>query len=71
MVGTPPATPVTTPDAEPMVASAVLLLLHTPLGVPLLSVDVEPTQTLAVPVMAAGVGLTVIAKVEKQPVANV
>src|ERR1043165_5726673 len=43
----PLATPVTIPLADPMVATAVLLTAHVPLGVALLSVVAEPAQTLA------------------------
>ncbi len=51
IVTVPEATPVTTPVDEPTVAIAVLLLLHVPPDVALLSVVVLPWQTLAVPVM--------------------
>ena len=54
MVDTPCETPVTTP-AIPTVATAVLLLLHTPPVVTSLSVVVLPAQTVGVPVIAAGV----------------
>jgi hypothetical protein len=53
-----------------MVASAVLLLLHTPVPVVFVSITFEPTHTVAEPVMAAGNGLTVITCVTKQPVGN-
>ena len=42
-----------------MVATAGVALLHVPPAVALLSVVVEPTHTLVVPVMAAGNGLIV------------
>jgi hypothetical protein len=62
MVAVPAATPVTIPVVEPTVAMPVAVLVHTPPGVVLLSVAVEPMQINAVPVIAAGVtgtGLTV------------
>ena len=60
MVAVPAVTPVTIPDV-PIVATAVLLLLHTPPVVVLLNVVVEVAQTIAVPVIvpATGSGLTV------------
>ena len=59
IVGVPAATPVTTP-VEPMtVAWLVVPLVHVPPPVAELSDVVLPTQTLAVPVMAAGLALTV------------
>ena len=50
---------------------AGLVLLQVPPPVALESVVVKPTQTLAVPLIAAGKGLTVIGVVTKQPVGNV
>lgn len=49
--------PVTVPDAEPMVAIAVLLLLQAP--APSRNTVVAPTHTLVMPLIAAGKGLTV------------
>ena len=54
MVSIPADTPVTIPEPVPTVA-VVLLLLHTPPVVPLLSVIVVPTQTLLEPVMVPAV----------------
>jgi len=54
----PAVTPVTVPD-EPTVALP-LPELHTPPPVPSLRVVARPAHTLSVPVMAAGVGFTVI-----------
>ena len=51
-----------------MVATAGVALLHVPPAVALLSVVVEPTHTLVVPVMAAGSGLTVTVAVTAHPV---
>jgi len=70
MVGMPLATPVTTPPAV-IVASEVLLELQVPLAVPSLKVVVDPSHTEAVPVIAAGLGFTVISNVTKQLVAIV
>src|ERR1043166_8504132 len=56
MVTVPAATPVTTPDDEPTVAIAVLVLVHRP---PVTASDnavVRPTQTEVVPVMGPGNG---------------
>ena len=71
MIGLPADTPVTTPVVEPTVANPVLLLLQVPPPVISLNIVVEPVQTLAVPVMAAGNGLTVMIAVVIQPVASV
>ncbi len=49
--------PATTPDAEPAVATVLLLLLHTPPVVALVSNTVPPKHTLAKPDIAAS-GLT-------------
>ena len=46
-------------------------LLHAPPAVALLKVVVEPAQTLVVPVIAAGSGLTVTVVVTAQPVGKV
>jgi len=62
MVAVPAATPPTTP-LEFTVATAALLLLHTPPDVASLSVVVRPEQTVSVPVMDAGVGVSTTAVV--------
>ena len=59
MTEVPPDTPVTLP-APLTVATDVLPLLHAPPPVALLSIVVPPEQTIVVPVIAAGVLLTVI-----------
>jgi hypothetical protein len=60
------------PVPELMVAMVLLLLAHdTPGVVALARVPVLPMQALVVPVMAAGVGLTVTSTVRAQPVLNV
>jgi hypothetical protein len=71
MVAAPAAIPVTTPVPAPIVAFAVLLLLHAPPPVASFKVVVEETQTVDAPVMAAGKGLMVTAAETAQPVANV
>ena len=71
MVTTPDVTPVTVPEVEPIVATPVLLLLHTPPLVASVSVVVKPTQTLVVPPIAAGFGLTVKLVIAIQPVLSV
>jgi hypothetical protein len=50
-----------------MVATPVLLLLHTPPTVSVENADVLPAQKEFVPVIAAGSGLTVTTAVLKQP----
>ena len=49
-----------------MVATAVLLLLHVPPGVASVSGVVDPTHTLAVPVMAGGPEVTFTVTVDIQ-----
>ena len=71
MVVVPAATPVTIPVLEPMVATDDVLLLHAPNAVASFSVVDEPTQTLFVPPIVAGNGLTVSTIVLIQPVGNV
>ena len=51
---TPELIPATTAEAEPIVPIPEALLVHVPEGVTSLSVTVEPTQTFAGPVIAAG-----------------
>jgi hypothetical protein len=67
IVTVPEATPVTTPVVEPTVAIAVLLLLHVPPDVALLSVVILPGHTLAVPVMGDN-GLFLKTETELAPV---
>ena len=69
IVVVPAAIPVTLPD-DPIVAIAVLLLLHEPLPDALLNVVVKPTHTFAMPEMAVGNGLIVTTDVALQPVGN-
>lgn len=59
MVAEPEAIPVTTPPVE-TVATPVAELAHVPEEVASESVVVDPTQTAVVPVIPAGLGLTVI-----------
>ena len=70
MVDVPDVTPETIPELVPMVATLVLLLSHVPPPV-LESVVVEPAQTVAVPAIADGNGLTVTTVVVIQPVDRV
>ena len=58
--------PVTMPDV-PIVAKVPSLLLHVPPVVASLSDVVNPTQTLAVPLMIPGIELTVATAVALQP----
>ena len=68
MVAVPGVTPVTIPLSEPIVAEE-LLLLHRPPVIISLKVNVPPTHTLAgPPVIAAGMGFTVIVFIAAQPV---
>ncbi len=72
IVAVPGATPVTMPEETPTVATDVLSLVHdTPPLVALLSAVVEPWQTVNVPPIAAGSGLTFMLFVRRQPVGNV
>lgn len=48
--------PDTVPEAMPIVATADPLLDHTPEGVAVANVAVEPLQSLPVPVIGAGEG---------------
>lgn len=59
MVDVPAATPVTIPVPDPIVATDVLLLVHTPPLDALLKVVVVPGHAVSTPVIAAGNGSTV------------
>lgn len=65
----PTETPVTSPDPETTVATAVLLLVQpTPPPVASLKADVEPTHRAVLPVIAAGNAFTVtILDAEHEP----
>jgi hypothetical protein len=67
MVVVPGAKAVTTPVPEPIVATAGVLLLHTPPVEASVNVTTSPTQILEGPEMFAGKGLTVTAWVENPP----
>ena len=67
MVAVPGVTPSTTPDNEPTVAFA-LLLLQVPPVVGSLNDAVSPTQISGVPSIATGDGLTVNMALAAQPV---
>ena len=70
MVDVPDDTPVTTPVEELIVAILVLPLDHVPPPASL-KVVVNPVQTVAVPVMDEGNGLTITTSLSVQPVARV
>lgn len=70
IVEEPGVTPVTTPDPDPTVATAVVPLAHVPLPASL-KVAEAPVQTDEAPVITDGNGLTVIVLIAIQPVANV
>jgi hypothetical protein len=61
-------TPVTTPVVGFTVAADVFRLTHTPPGVVVLSVVVAKRHRLSVPVIGAGVRLTVTTAIVLQPV---
>ena len=67
MVTVPPLTAVSTPVDSPMVARAVLLLLHVPPVVALLSVMLLPVHGLDTPVVAAKAVFTVSWVIVRQP----
>jgi hypothetical protein len=56
----PTDTPVTSPVVLLIVATAVFSLLHDPPGVELKSVEVDPIFIVVLPVIPAGIELTVI-----------
>ena len=70
IVEEPEETPLTTPVPDTTVATELVELLHVPLPVASLKVVVEPTQTVVLPVILAGKGLTVKDVLVKQPVDN-
>ena len=67
IIAVPAPVPLTMPVDAPTVAIAVLLLVHVTPAVVVENVVVLPTQTVAVPVIAAGVVSTVILYIVKQP----
>lgn len=70
MVTVPAATPVTMPVPDPIVATAVLLLLHAPKAVRSLRLVEEPTHWVEVPVIGAGEDVIDSPSVAIQPVGN-
>ena len=68
MLAVPVEIPATTPVAVPTVAIAELDVLHEPPPVAEERVVLEPTQVLAVPLIAAGSAFTVTVAVRRQPV---
>ena len=69
MVVVPSAIPVTTPDVKPIVATALLLLLHVPPDVESERVIVDPTQTVEGPEIGFALAVMVATVVAKHPVA--
>lgn len=67
----PALMPFTTPDADPTVATPVIIAVHVPPGVALFSVVAYPWQTDEVPVIAAGTGYTETVRDAVQPVDSV
>ena len=68
-VGAITTPPVTKPVVPPTVATGILLLLHVPPPVVLLSCVVRPEHIEVTPVIGAGSGFTVTVVVTRQPVA--
>ena len=66
MVGVPGAAPVTMPEVEPIVAIDVLLLLHVPGA--LRNTVVDPAHIVVIPLIAAGIALTVTVVLVAHPV---
>ena len=69
MIVVPAAIPATIPVSEPIVAVAVVLLLHVPAPLASLSAEVLPVHTVVVPVIGAGTGttFTVVVALHKPP----
>ena len=71
MTEVPDNTPVTIPVNEPIVATAVLLLVQVPPAAPSLSAVVAPTHACNIPVIAVGPEFTVTVVAAVQPVGRV
>ena len=71
MTGVPAATPVRTPVPVTIVAKAVLLLLHVPPDVALVSVAEAFTHTAVAPLIAPGVVITVTVLLTRHPAVSV
>ena len=67
----PGVPPVTVPDAEPILAIRLLLLVQVPPLTVLVRVVVRPVHTCVTPEIADGSGLTVTTAVAWQPVLRV
>jgi hypothetical protein len=67
MVADPADTPLTTPLSEPAVATAVLLLLHSPPVMPSVYNTAALEHTVAGPLMGVGVAVTLMVVVVAQP----
>ncbi len=70
MVATPAATPVTTPEEEPTVATSKSELVHTPPVTVLVRVVVAPTHTVGVPPIVGGIAFTVSVAILRQVVGS-
>jgi hypothetical protein len=66
MVVVPGTITLTSPDADPIVAAAVLLLLHTPPVERSLNKVVSPTHISEAPIIKKGAGFTVTTTVAVQ-----
>ena len=72
IVAVPPATPVNVPEAEPIDATKLLLLVHVPPLAASVSVTVDPIHVAALPNIAVGNAFTVTTAEAAHPVdANV
>jgi hypothetical protein len=67
IVEVPAVMPKAIPEELPIVATDVVLLLHVPPPVVLVSVVADPTHTLKDPLIGFGAGFTVTVVVAKQP----
>jgi hypothetical protein len=69
MTDVPKEMPLTMPDADPIVV-LVLLLVHTPPALELVSVADDPTHTEELPPITEGSDITLTVVVTKHPVPN-
>jgi hypothetical protein len=69
-VSVPALTPVIIPEVRPIEAKAMLLLVHVPPVVASAKAAMPFTQTVVVPAIAAGFGLTVTVNHAIQPVGS-
>jgi len=71
MVARPDAIPFTIPEADPIVATIGVLLLHVPPGMEFPNAVAAPRQTCVTPVIVPGEELTVTVAAAAQPVLSV